>query len=342
MFKHPSLLLIFPLIAALGVIYLTIGDDSPYTETVNAVIGDESYVQIFGEKPGPDVTDRVRIQTHLEYVSDVLLNRPVEYLTEEQQKNRKKYLNLLNDYINTGEFPHNDGHPDERRPTFISEDGHICAVGYLVEQSTGREFAETISRGFKYAFIPEIDHPQFLIWAEQSGFSMEELAMIQPMYGTIVTEEKRVNENKPGAPFGIGSTLLGGVNALYFSNSSADPWMFNNPAHSHWFGLTTGSASIVLGALNLRNTRVYTTPQTMICMGICTVTEVTETNHARTWIAAANIGIGLVSVVRAGYHLIGGTGQDKLQPSGLGVRQIIAEPLHLAEPVPALSYTIRF
>ena len=342
MFRQSSLLLIFSLIAALVIIYLATNDNSSSTETINAVIGDESYIHIFGEKPGPDVPDRVRIQTHLEYVSDVLRNRPAGHLTEKQKQNRETYLNLLNDYISAGEFPHNDGHPDKRRPAFISENGHICAVGYLVKQTAGPGIVETISKDFKYAFIPEIDHPRFLEWAEQSGFSMEELAMIQPMYGTIVTEEKKLNKRNPGGPFVFGSAVAGSVNALYLSSPSAEPRIFKSPVRNHWFGLAAGSASILLGAHNFSNTKVYTTPDVYVCWGTCTVTEVIETNHTRTAIAAANIGLGLVSVARAGYRLINGTDERAQAPTGLSVTQIVAEPLENAEIVPALTYTVRF
>ncbi len=342
MFRHSSLLLVCPLIVVLGIFYLTTDDGSSSTETINAVIGDESYIHIFGEKPGPDIPDRVRIQTHLDYVSDVLRNRPVDHLTEKQKQNRKKYLNLLDDYISAGEFPHNDGHPDKRRPTFISEGGHICAVGYLVKQTAGTGIAETINMDFKFAFIPGINHPRFLEWADQSGFSIDELAMIQPMYGTIVTEEEKINKRNPGGSFGFGSAILGSVNALYLSSPSAEPLIFSSPARNHWFGLAAGSASILLGSRNLSNTKEYTTPDVFVCRGTCTITEVTETNHARTVIAAANIGVGLVSVARAGYRLISGTDERAQTPSGLSVTQIVAEPLENAEVVPALTYTVRF
>jgi hypothetical protein len=343
MYRQYSLLFILPLFFTAALLCLMNNDRKPAgSATINQVIGDESYIRAYGEKPANDVPDPVRIRIHLEYVEDILRNRPSNHLTDSQKQNREKYLGLLRDYTELNKFPHNDGHPDDRRPTFISEDGRICAVGYLVEQTAGRKLAEVISLDYKYAYIPEIRHPQFLKWVEQSGFSMEELAMIQPMYGTIITEEKKVNVNKPGVPFSFGSALLGGVNALYFSNASADPWMFNNPVHNHWFGLTTGSASILLGALNMSNTEVYTTPQAMICMGTCSVNEITETNHARTVIAAANIGVGLASVVRAGYHLVNGTGPIEQNPSGLGVRQLIAQPILTSEPVPVLTYTYRF
>lgn len=164
-------------------LYLNIDKEPAQIGSINSVIGDESFVHIYGENPGMDTPDFLRIQTHLDYVKGILRNRPTQHLTEEQKANRFKNLDLLNKYITLGEFPHNDGHPDNRRPTFVSENGHICAVGWLVKQTAGSEVIQEINREFKYDFIPHIDHPEFLGWVEQSGFTIEELAMIQPMYG---------------------------------------------------------------------------------------------------------------------------------------------------------------
>ncbi len=352
-----SLLLVFPLVVALGFFYLMIEPhDKPLNhqsgqDSINAVIGNESYIQTFGTEPGSDIPDHLRIQTHLEYVESVLRNRPTDHLTEQQQVNRKEYLDLLNLYIIRGEYPYNDGHDDHRRPTFISENGHICAVGFLVEQTAGRDIAEEVNKEYKFAYIPEIDHPVFLEWAESSGFSIQELAMIQPAYRPIVAEETTENKNNIEWKHGVSSSLLTGANSLYLSNRSEDPWLFNNDSSTHWFGLAAGTGALVYGLLNVGQTNTYyeqlnpdmsVNPQTGLCFMGCPLREVTETNRARDAISITNIGIGLFSVSRASYRLLRGSDTEPDQSQSLGVTQLYEDPVQHQNPVPAMSYSIQF
>jgi len=79
--------------------------------------------------------------------------------------------------------------------------------------------------------------------------------MIQPMYGPIITEEVKENRNHVSRSFGVGSALIAGSNALYLSNSSTNPWMFESPRQTHWFGMASGMASVVLGVLNVNNSQ---------------------------------------------------------------------------------------
>jgi hypothetical protein len=144
--------------------------------TINSILGDESYINTFGETPKSIVSDDVRIDTHLNYVENLLRNSLPEGLTPTQLENRLAFLDYLRDYRLAGEFPVNDDHPDTRRPTFISNNGNICAVGYLVEHSVGREVAEFINDHYKYNYITTIDAPIFLNWVKESGFSLERIS----------------------------------------------------------------------------------------------------------------------------------------------------------------------
>ncbi|QRK04700.1 hypothetical protein JQX13_31250 [Archangium violaceum] len=126
----------------------------------------------------------LRIQVHLEYVLERLRQRTTAALSPAARAARKRNLEWLAAYIRRGEFPRNDGHPDARRPTFIDSRGRICAVGHLLEQELGREAAEAIAAGYKYAFIREIDSPLLAAWAATTGLEREELEMIQPTYSS--------------------------------------------------------------------------------------------------------------------------------------------------------------
>ncbi len=316
--------------------------------TVNAVIGDESYVHTFGEKPEEGVSDYTRIRTHLAYVEAELRQRPTGHLSEEQKQNRMAYLDLLAEYYEAGLFPYNDGHEDPRRPTFIDETGNICAVGYLVEQSAGREIAEAINEEFKYAFIPEIESSEFNRWAEKSGFTTKELAMIQPMYGNITyeVEEKKVTRNNVDWQYGTASTALTVANTVYMSNRASQPWLFNSSSAAHWFGFAAGTGSILLGALNVDNRSTYTEIQGEpgMCMGNCTIPihEYHEVNHARTGLSMMNMTAGLVTVIRSGYHLLSDRSPSEPSATEIDLTHIKAGNGQIVEPVPALQFKWNF
>ena len=155
---------------------------------VNAVIGDQSYLEVFGEMPGSGTDEQIRIQTHLKYVENLLRQRDDSHLSEDQCIQREKLLDLLHEYWVKGDFPENDGFRQERCPVFIDQNENICAVGYLIQQTAGNDLAKSINQKFKYAFIPEIEHEGLKTWVAQSGLSLEECAMIQPAY--IVPEPR--------------------------------------------------------------------------------------------------------------------------------------------------------
>lgn len=151
-------------------------------QPINAVIGDQSYFEIFGEYPNAEVDEQTRIRTHLKYVEALLRQKDDAHLTEEQCIQREKLLDLLHEYWTNGVFPENDSNTAERKPVFIDHKNNVCAVGYLVQQTAGNELAKSINQQFKYSYIPEIKHAGLSKWVEQSGLSLEECAMIQPTY----------------------------------------------------------------------------------------------------------------------------------------------------------------
>ena len=149
-----------------------------FADGVNAVIGDASWIARFGVAPDGDADEDARLRVHLEYVEALLRARSVE-LTDAQRAARAHNLDLLHAYIERGEFPRNL-EVQGRRPHFIDDDGRICAVGYLIEQTAGRATAEAINRAHEWDFIGDIRGID--AWVGASGFTVEELAMIQPSY----------------------------------------------------------------------------------------------------------------------------------------------------------------
>ena len=145
---------------------------------INAVLGDISFVEAYGRLPDANTSEQVRIETHLHYIERHLRAHPPEHLTEAQRARREAALDALHAYHSEDGFPISDGHPDARRPTFISDNGHVCAVGALLE----RELVEDLNREHKHAYLHEIDDPRLASWAERHGFTEAELARVQPTY----------------------------------------------------------------------------------------------------------------------------------------------------------------
>ncbi len=151
-----------------------------FREGANHHLGDDAFIAELG-RPPTDGEEKLRIRTHFLAVEALLGSRPAT--RPELAENRAKLLAHFADYIAKGTTPKN-AHLPWRTPVFIDDEGTICAVGYLIEQSAGRPVAEKIARGHRYAYLEEIVEamPEVKQWVAQSGFTLEELASIQPGY----------------------------------------------------------------------------------------------------------------------------------------------------------------
>jgi len=172
-------------IAALLPLLLLVNSSAaiPPSSAINAVLGDESFIQAFGFPPGPQTDEDLRIRTHLAYVEALLAACDVRSWPAELQVARARNLERLREYRGLGSFPRNYDHPGVRKPCFIDREGRICAAGYLIEQSAGCALAEAINSRYQYAYIDGMDMQELETWIAQSGLSKLEVAMIQPCYG---------------------------------------------------------------------------------------------------------------------------------------------------------------
>jgi hypothetical protein len=152
------------------------------SQWVNLILGDISYESAFGHKPDATTDNNLRIRTHLEYVENLLRNKNVSDLSTNLQTKRNHLLDLLHDYWTNGVFPKNYDYVDQRKPCFIDKDGTICAVGYLLEQTTSRQVADEINNKHKYDELLAMNSSTVDNWILTSGLTKEECAMIQPTY----------------------------------------------------------------------------------------------------------------------------------------------------------------
>lgn len=159
------------------------GDDR-----VNAVLGDRSFVEAFGRAPTAEDSEGVRIQTHLRHVVRRLR---AATLPGPQAETRRHLLAVLARYAEQGVFPRrgDDGFAG-RRPRFIDDRGVHCAVGHLIAKSGHASLAARIDRDEEYAYVEQMRTPGLRTWAKTHGFTLRELASIQPGYRAPPTEEE--------------------------------------------------------------------------------------------------------------------------------------------------------
>jgi hypothetical protein len=129
----------------------------------------------------PNINHIDLIALHLQLVEKTLSMRSVEHLNVQQQDNRKKLLHLLKTYGEAKKFPVND-YLTYQSPVFIDRNGTHCAVGYLMQQSGYESLAKEIDAKQKFAYVHDIKVIGVYEWAQEQGFTIDELAWIQPGY----------------------------------------------------------------------------------------------------------------------------------------------------------------
>lgn len=126
-------------------------------------------------------TEAERIADHLQRVAKRLAARPPKVIGWEIVQRRRMLLDTLNTYADRGRFPMNLAVPG-RTPVFIDDAGTACAVGQLMISSGYGALAHRIHRETNLAYIHSIDLPEVAEWATAQGFTIDELAWIQPTY----------------------------------------------------------------------------------------------------------------------------------------------------------------
>jgi hypothetical protein len=125
--------------------------------------------------------DDWRVRQHFKRVERVLRARDVSHLPNALQAARARHLDDLHRYATRGVFPRNHERAGYA-PCFIDGDARECAVAHLVMSDGLIATAHKIADFTNYASVPEMRFPELDTWAAQSGFSKDELALIQPSY----------------------------------------------------------------------------------------------------------------------------------------------------------------
>ena len=149
-------------------------------DPINAIVGDASWP----DAPA-SATEVARIETHLAFVERLLRPESPD-LSRDQRAKRRAALDALARYREAGVFPRRTADAYRgRRPRFIDDRGVHCAVGEMIRATGHAELARRIDARFEYAYVEQFDDPGLARWAKRYGFSVKELAMIQPGYDPV-------------------------------------------------------------------------------------------------------------------------------------------------------------
>ena len=255
-------------------------------QQVNPVIGDKSFLTAFGYIPDATTDNELRIKTHLAYAEWVLRQKDVSNLSMPQQYQRNYLLDLLHKYWTAGIFPRNYDYPDQRVPCFIDKEGRICAVGYLVEQTAGRDAAEEIHTKHKYETIYQMNDLALELWIAKSGLTKEECAMIQPAYGP----DPVYSSNYISPDYGVASSLLSGLNLSF---NTINGIQIANGAKKNTvpiLALLTATGQLALGIRNFPKENRLGYPAT--------------SNESQKILSMVNIGFGTTTIILSTWTLI--------------------------------------
>ncbi|MEZ4410560.1 MAG: hypothetical protein R3A52_29375 [Polyangiales bacterium] len=157
-----------------------------FVEGANHHRGDAGFVAEVGRAPTAGVDEHARLRAHLRDVRAWLASRPPT--RPELATRRAELLGYLDAYIARDATPWNT-HLPWRNPVFVDDYGNVCAVGYLMERSAGRAMVERVAAAHRYDYLEDITAPEVRAWVQSSGFTLEELASIQPGYVAPVVEQ---------------------------------------------------------------------------------------------------------------------------------------------------------
>jgi len=122
------------------------------------------------------------ITYHLKQVEKHLTKKNTKHLTKEVQQCRQEGLEVLRSYWQRGLYPKNN-HFNYRIPFFIDDANTACAVGYIMQGTGNEALADYIAETQNNAYVKQMAGDNIFEWANNYGFTVDELAWIQPAYG---------------------------------------------------------------------------------------------------------------------------------------------------------------
>ena len=191
-----------------------------------------------------------RLRAHFDSVDIELRNVLLDTLRPSQRAGRVQVLAWLREYRNAGRFPDNDRFVASV-PFFVDHRGVRCAMGELLHRSGRDDIVNDVRRTRNNAYIAElVDDPRLVVWLDSVGLTAGEAGRVQPAYdglgGGNVIDDTAV----PSSPrnYKLASGALGLVSLSTVWLNATRP-----TGLSKWIGLSTGTASVITGALGLQD-----------------------------------------------------------------------------------------
>jgi hypothetical protein len=135
-----------------------------------------------------------RVSGHLAYVESLLRMRSTQHLSETQRTNRELLLDLLLVYASSRSYPQGLLNKSEDRPCYVDAAGVFCPVGFLLSRTAGQQFAKIICAAQSVDAISPDMRERLNQWISYSGFSTAEIALLQPGFPAIMTEQVKQEE----------------------------------------------------------------------------------------------------------------------------------------------------
>jgi len=139
------------------------------------------------------LSESEKIKLHLAQVENILRKNIPSDLSDEQLSNRFRNLNILHKYSQNGTFPRNLTHKN-RIPVFVDDRNIPCAVGYLMLKSGYNDFVSTTRTNSNNIYVKEIQSYMFEQFKSESGFTLDELALIQPGYEEYIVFDRLISK----------------------------------------------------------------------------------------------------------------------------------------------------
>ncbi|MEW5860628.1 MAG: DUF928 domain-containing protein [Cyanobacteriota bacterium] len=137
--------------------------------------------------------ENIRIRRHLRSVEHQLRTISSKIKLKAINPLRLRYLDLLHEYWVRGQFPRNYSLPHQTTPCFIDRDGQMCAVAHLLIATGYSDLAYQIADQANNAYITEMAFPALNQWVAESGLTLSELALIQPVYYLCHTPNSQID-----------------------------------------------------------------------------------------------------------------------------------------------------
>jgi len=180
--KRILLILVLPLFIAATSILVSEHLHESTNYYLNPVVKNAGIYQT--GKHADQLSEQEKIKAHLSYAHQLLTHNSNSIQDEEVLQKRKAGLHALANYIEAGVFPKNVAY-EGRRPCFVDDENNLCAVAHLLKVNGEDDLITSINRTFQYDYIKDIHHADFLAWVENCGFTLDELAIIQPTYSHL-------------------------------------------------------------------------------------------------------------------------------------------------------------